>query len=272
MPMERLEHPETLGIINKKNITIVALLVAFVGALLLYISTTSWFSQTWLEFFNRLGTVFFSSMMVALIYNHMLRTTFLKEMRSQISDTIRKEQSQIDDLQKNAGLQRVHDGFPTDLIVQGFSNAQRCIQIFTTWIPDIETIEKTFPSAIKRGCRVQILLLDPKSCHAKHRAKDLGYPDDQIVIRRIEGNLAELGRFCCKNEISKNAEIRLYSETPTLVLFAYDGTIVFSPYLKEMMGLQAPQIEVRGDKSLFFKKLKKHFNNVWNSATPYLCI
>ena len=266
--MERSE--EILTTLNRQKSTIAALATVILGILLLFLATISGIPQAASEFLARFGTALIPSGAVAFVYNYALRQTFLKEMRSQLTESIHTEFSRLLEIQE-AGLQRVHREFPSDQVAQGFSNAQNNILVFTTWIPNIVPIESAFLNAVKRDCRVKMLLLDPKSDFAKYRGKDLGYTDDEAVGREILANLTELDRFCSKNDISREVEIRLYRDaTPTLVFFAYDDTFVFSPYYKRKMGLHTPQIEVRGATSLLVKTLIDHFDGVWETATPYL--
>jgi Domain of unknown function (DUF5919) len=270
LAQDMLQHSELFTTINRQKSTIVVLSIVLAGIILLFLSTVSWIAQPYSEFLSRLGTILVPAGAVSFISDYSLRQTFLKEMRSHLAEAVRDEFSLLSEM-RESGIQRIHREFSVDQIVRGFSAAQNCILILTTWLPNVVSMENTFPDAIKRGCRIQILFLHSKSDFAMYRGKDLGYTEEESVGREIVATLAELSRFCNENDVFNNVEIRLYKDTtPTLVLFIYDDTFVFSPYFKRKMGLQSPQIEVKGTASLLGMMLKEHFDDIWKTATPYV--
>jgi len=257
------ENQNTDTIINKKNITIIALAVAIIGLLMFYVSTLSQLSQSWSEFFNRLGTVLFSSILVAIIYDYFLRDTFIKEMRSQIKETIITDLSQVKELQ-NAGIEKIHSTFPTNNVSKAMCSAKD-IWIFNTSLPDFETFEKSIFDALKyNNCNIKILLLCPISDFAKNRSKDLGSSFDYLEkdIKLKINRLYKKYNECNNNNGSLNIKINKNS-TPTFLSYAYDDVIVFTPYFRKP-GFQSPNIEIRGNKSILFKEIKDHFDKIWN--------
>jgi hypothetical protein len=267
--MNEQKPSDFLKTIFRQKSAIASLIIAFIGVLLIILSQGSNPVPEYLkEYLNLLGIALVPSGVISLIYEYMLRETFLREMRSQLLDSLQSEFSPLFAI-KDAGIQALHDEFPADDIVEGISNAQIYIKIFTTWIPIIEKIERPFLNAAKRGCKIKILILNPDSPFAKSRSNDLGFASDTYVQGQINNGLDELVRYCSQNHILGKVDIRLYDSTPTLFFIAYDDTFIFCPYFKNKMGIHTWQIEVKGVNSFLVKSLTEHFDAIWKTAEPY---
>lgn len=168
-----------------------------------------------------------------------------------------------------AGLRRIYPPpFSVDVAVRGFTQARRRIRIFSTWLPFAVMTVQAISEAAKCGCIVQILLLDPRSPLAEQRGLDLGFPDRTRVSNDIKSSVYELIRHCETEGVRHAVEIRLYSDTtPTMIIIAYDDTILFSPYLRKH-SLQSHFFELRLAKGGYGEELDAYFDEVWARSNP----
>jgi Domain of unknown function (DUF5919) len=271
MPKHEPGYSEFLKIIDRQKSAIASLVIAFVGVMLIFLPTTLGADKALSEFLNLLGIALVPSGLVSFIYDYALRQTFLQEMRSQLIESMRSEFSQLFEI-RDAGIQAIHHEYPTDRLIKGLSKAQVHIRILVIWIPDLIRIEQSFSDAVKHGCKIQILLLHPKSDFAKYRSRDLG-TNDNYTSMEILANLLELSRFCRENNITEKIEIKLYKDaTPTVFFIGYDDTFIFGSFLQHKMGIHTNQIEVKGTNSPFVNALNDHFEAIWNTATPYSAV
>ena len=115
---------------------------------------------------------------------------------------------------------------------------------------------------------VQILLLDPDSPLADQRGVDLNFADRSRVAHDIRTSVGELMQHCQEERVQDRVEIRLYANTtPTLIMFAYDETVLFSPYLRKH-AMHCHFFELRTTEGGYARELDAFFDDVWTHAKP----
>jgi hypothetical protein len=246
--------------LNKYKLGIVALGIVVIGMVLIVIPHLIHSDSPAMQILEHLGLVFAPSGLMALVYEVMLRRTFLDEVREQFSLSLGEHFRMIDRLQA-AGVRDVHESLPDALISREFENATQSICILQTWIPNLLQIERSLSKVIARGCRIRILLLDPNSIQAEARNEDLGYVDRNTIRHSIELNLKQLASF--HTEVGDALEVRLYRGTPVLSLYACDDTRFLGFYWRKRRSSQGPQFEIRGRSSLMALEADRHFEDLW---------
>ncbi len=234
-----------------------ALFIAFIGVLLLYLSTLQDFSK-YSVVFDKLGTVLIPSGLISALSNFVLRKTFLEEMLIQIKKASMEDDERLMQME-STGLQKIHKELPIQQVLDGFDKAKK-ISIFTTWIPNYETLGKKIFNGIKdKNKEVKILLLCPMSELAKYREIDLS---SEVNVRTIINENIDRLKNC---EVgNKNSGIKIYRHTtPTFISFQLDDTVLYSPFFKEQ-GVQSPCFEFRdNDNSFLVKEIRNHFDQIW---------
>lgn len=150
----------------------VILLVLFVGVVFLAIPSSP-------KVVKDIGLALITTGAISLVYEIMLRESFLSEMKEQLAESLASEfevLNRIDD----AGIVDVYQTFPTTEVANAFSKASE-VRIMQTWIPDLITLLRPLKQASINGCVVKVLLLDPSSYLAEARGRELGYSDPKTA-------------------------------------------------------------------------------------------
>jgi hypothetical protein len=167
-----------------------------------------------------------------------------------------------------SGFKATYSTFPLDHVVRSFETARTKVLIFANWFPNAIQIEHSIVAAARNGSEVQIMLLNPKSVHAKYRSRDLGYRDFDSVSNEIVGSLKEFSRFVENEGVADRVYIRLHDFTPTYILFGWHDAILLGIYLATAHALQGPFMELARD-SPMGQALLEDFEKKWASAQPY---
>lgn len=242
------------------QVRVVILLVVIAGLILLTIPTPP-------KVISDLGLALLSTGLISLVYEVMLRKSFLNEMKEQISESLASEFEVIKRI-KNAGIEDIQENFSASEIAQSFSTASE-VKIMQTWIPDLITLLQPLKKASIKGCSVKILLLDPTSPFAEARGKDLGYSNPTEPATSIRNDLAEIDRFC-RNEGITNIEVRLHNTIPSMSIHSYDDISYIGFYLNRTPAVSSPQFIINNrDESYLSKIANHHFFTVWESSKEH---
>jgi hypothetical protein len=242
------------------QVRVVILFVVTVGVIFLAIPTPP-------KVIRDLGLALVTTGLISLIYEVMLRESFLNEMKEQLAESLASEFEVIKRIDK-AGIIDIHETFPTSEVARAFSTASE-VKIMQTWIPDLITLLRPLKQASMQGCTIKILLLDPSSPLAEARGKELGYSDPKTASDSIKNNLAEIVRFCRAEGIAGNIEVRLHSTIPSMSVHSYNDISYIGFYLNRIPAIQSPQFVVKGHSSYLSVIANRHFSNVWADAVSY---
>jgi hypothetical protein len=218
-------------------------------------------------FASEISIALLTSGVISLVYEIMLRESFLSEMKDQRADSLSSEFEVLKRID-SAGIIDVYRSFPSSDMAERFLAASK-VRIMQTWIPDLVTFLGSLRESCTKGCVVELLLLDPDSSLAEVRGQDLGYPDPQMVSENTKSNLMEIRRFCLQEGIGHQFQIRLYNTIPSISLYSYDDIIFIGFYLNKTPAIQNPQIEIRENSSYFADVINKHYSRIWESAKPF---
>jgi hypothetical protein len=226
---------------------------------------------------GELGTFLALIVSIHFIYDIFLkkeeRQVLIAQMREEMEESLKYFLSDSKAFHLS-GLTAYFEKLHIQGLTDDFKRAKE-INILHTWTGTGTQLDDALRVAIKNGCHVKVLLLDPDSSFCIERGKDLhlNEPDDvrQEVIR-------ELGRFkAIADKISGpgEIEIRTYNATPTIPLYICDETMYFgqmwrgegtfsagTPYFKVKEKLYEADAERT---TIFGALIKQHFSDLWNS-------
>ncbi len=121
--------------------------------------------------------------------------------------------------------------------------------------------------AASRGCRVRILLLNPRSALTAVIDRDEGHPPGTLAAR-ITAALTRFGpmRRACGTKM----QIRVYDEYPTVSVVRGDSAMLVTPYLRYFIGSNSPTFEFRADQApKMFTRYARHVENTWKLAEDW---
>jgi hypothetical protein len=120
---------------------------------------------------------------------------------------------------------------------------------------------------VERGCKLQILMLNPHSPHVAYRERD---ENNMHLKEQIELaiNIKKLFIYDIKKEYRSNVKIKLYDAYPLYSMLIIDDNLIrVTPYLYNKKGLESPTLEYINKKGGLFEVYSKHFDDLWNAET-----
>jgi hypothetical protein len=165
-----------------------------------------------------------------------------------------------------------HDQLPTRTLMDLIAQSSRTIRILDTsstlMAEGGALFTRTVEEAMRRGVKVQVLLLAPTTQAAQERAAEI---QDPAFDTRIEDNISELRRLARKMSLDgvegDRLEVRLYDRLPECSVHQIDDRIMvaFLPYQRRTSRVK--HLEIGPDASLGrFASLQ--FEAKWSGARP----
>jgi hypothetical protein len=147
-----------------------------------------------------------------------------------------------------------------------------CIHILQTFIPYMQHMhqfEHDVLGAIRRGCEVQVLLLDPRSHVVELRQRSLnpGYGRDS-VRQQIQSNIEHLAqqRKCLPKDARDRLELRVYNTMPSMSIYRVDDLFFLGYYFHGKLAIDGPQLKVALQSSMGGSLVSEH-DQLWNADT-----
>jgi hypothetical protein len=164
-----------------------------------------------------------------------------------------------------------HSSFPNTFINK-ISNAKSNIQILNTWIPNLSK-EPIFVdeilNALKRGVKVEILLLFPRSTIVTYREDSLRA--DGGINFSIKALIEDNFRIIKENiydklneEYRKSLVVRVYDLIPPIAIYRCDENYFICLFWHGKLAVEGPTIEIKSN-SLLSKQVEEEFKSFWNS-------
>lgn len=188
-----------------------------------------------------------------------------------------------------AGLKKTYERLDPHLLRVRSNKAAR-IRILQTWLGHEKDSIDAIREAADRGCKVEILLLDPMSAQVRYRASALvgsmhkGKVEEDIeerakrhaikveetekdAMRYIKNHLTELCEIRSDNKQTDgtyNVDVRVYDAAPTIQIYEFDRTKLIGVYWRKGYSVQGPQFEiVDSETSPLANKIDEHFKDLW---------
>jgi Domain of unknown function (DUF5919) len=221
-----------------------------------------------------------------------LKNEFSADAQSSLRSVLEERDNRLQQLDKfdAADLKGIHEGLNSDLLKEKFSNviekAQSnrgddstpppTVRILDTWT-DLGGwgIWNHIEEAASNGCRVEMLLLDPRSDHVKYRAEAMDNSADFVKGQILE-ELQTLRRlsFRLQESDNRNLEVKVYDAAPTNHIYDFDGTMLIGLYWRKSPSYSGPQIEIvaeheRSSETELVRRIHEQFDDLWTHSKTH---
>ena len=162
-----------------------------------------------------------------------------------------------------AGIRKAYEIIPDSVLNELYRTASKEICILWTWTSRIDPLSAGLIEAAKRGTKVRILLLNPKSSIASQRLIDLGFQQDSTRPEvALEGLLKEIS-----SRQLKNIHIRFYNALPPFILYRADETLMMGTLWHGHGSSKGPHIEIRGLSSTLGSYAMDTYEQLWQGSS-----
>ncbi len=170
---------------------------------------------------------------------------------------------------RHGGALRVADKLPSELLENRIAKAKQHVRIMCIWSSRWFSLRDSLLKALRDGAVVQILLLDPANeALCRQRDRDLN-EGAGFTKSHIEQNIRELGsiveRAAYLGLDRSRFQIKLYSATPSRVLYMADEMVLIGSHPVGQLSASAPHTIVYGANTDLFQNMQQHFDNLWES-------
>ena len=221
-----------------------------------------------------------------------LKDEFSADAQSSLRRVLEERDNRQQQLDKfdAAGLKGIHEALNSDLLKEKFSNVIEKAQsnrgdastppprvrILDTWT-DLGGwgIMNHIKEAASNGCRVEMLLLDPRSDHVKYRAEAMDNSADFVKGQIVE-ELQTLCRlsFRLQESDNRNLEVKVYDAAPTNHIYDFDGTMLIGIYWRKSPSYSGPQIEIdsqneRSSETDLVRRINEQFEDLWKHSKTH---
>jgi hypothetical protein len=130
-------------------------------------------------------------------------------------------------------------------------------------IAEARSINKTLTSKARAGCQIRIAIADPTS--APVAAADRQQRPSGRVTSRIATATERMASIAGEPGI----ELRHHQVATAHTILRFDDHLLLTIHLYGTPGFQAPQLHIRRERDYgLFDQLAKHFEDIWQTATP----
>lgn len=173
-----------------------------------------------------------------------------------------------------AGLIYVHLGMPLEVYISHIRQAKRLIRVLNTWTGIFYDHTYLLVEPVRRGCTVQILLLDPSSAFARQRSLDLHLGngseqgDTDEVPKNIQASIRQFASIYPELEgLAGRLELRLYNLLPSFSVHQWDDRALIGFFPHTSRTTTFPMLEVELN-TLLGIRFNEEFEAIWeNSVT-----
>jgi hypothetical protein len=203
-----------------------------------------------------------------IIYEYNTKKEYQKMVREEFSVVLQNMARRCGECEK-LGLLSVSEKRDTEVLIDPFKNASKgqIISVLGVALADLtDFVRKDFVEhAIEKGCKVQLLYLDPECNEAQTHSLEEGRAFNEVTdhIKGTESNWATLHKKMV-NE-NKLFEIRKYKSIPKHFMLISDQYVYVGDYLRGMRGNISPHYLFSAD-SILAKQYISHFRNIWKNA------
>jgi hypothetical protein len=165
------------------------------------------------------------------------------------------------------GLGKISGSFMPQVIEQHFNEANHEVLILQTWLQDTVTlVPDSLSSALKRGVKARILILDPDSPVLTQRLKDIGLSKDSRVAHSGLENLWVAVK--AQKLDALDLEVRMYCALPPFSLMVVDEWMLMGLCWHGQTNVRGPHLEILGKDTVLGRNAVNTFDRIWQTAKP----
>lgn len=171
--------------------------------------------------------------------------------------------------ERYGGVESVRDSLYVKDLEKDFSES-KTILIMNTWIPNLEALSRSLITAINKKSETRIMMLYPNSGVATLRSEALSSLGDNNntedrVKMGVENCLEIFNEISNKiNPENRNyLKIKLFNSLPSISVYATDEHYFVSFFMHQQLAINAPQLKVSHQNSLFGRSVKREIDTLW---------
>ena len=127
----------------------------------------------------------------------------------------------------------------------------------------MENRGEIFDDAIKRGCKIRLLALNPKNAFTSERFSQIELRDPRAFASEMLGSLDMFLRDYVR---PGQVELRVFNEPPTTLILRSDDEVLVSFILRQARSREYLHLRMRCDKGRSGEPFVLHFNSAFDSA------
>lgn len=252
-------------ILRKIRWVLAALFLTAMGSIILF--RYSVFPEPWSSFIREFGVALIIAGTVSLVYELFLRLS--------LAQTI-LELVEFPKPLMEAGLKSVNKRDITSISLKFLQSVNpkrvRLLGITTDYYfkggPGAELYDE-IEKYLKKGCEVQLLMLNPDSPHVTFREEEEKKTDAYITETLREKLIRIFNERFLLQKKYPNLKIKLYKTSPLCSITILDDRVLkITPYLYQVLGLKSPTFEIENKETdaCIFNAYQEHFDNIWKDA------
>ena len=201
-------------------------------------------------------------------YEYKLRDDFVENTTKNLKKVLEEHDDElVKHLEKfrKSGLKDVHESLTIELLEENFKKLSPRVRVLQTWtgFRDDGFMTMLGEAAQRKGCRVEVLLLDPMSEQAKYRADAVDHMTERGVRNDIANDLKELTTVCSQLPEGCSIEVKVYKGHPGIQLYDFYHTKIMGMHWRQIRSTRGPQFEIVGPETTLSTRLDKHFESLW---------
>ncbi|GEM_PF-4984586 len=215
---------------------------------------------------DELSNVVLIGCTIALVQKYFSETELVNAISKKIDDSVKREFSCT--LKKTVISHEKRDGIE---IGEKIKHSKKNIDLLVTNFNYFNNNIDELLNRVEKGVNLRILVLNPNDEFVKRRYKDLGNKSSEEFCNSIKTSFNEFinGRDEkeLKAKLKGKIEIRIFSDSPSIMYFRIDNKIFISFILKQGRGRSYTHIEFRKDEGFSHADcFIEHFEKLWETA------
>ncbi len=201
---------------RRQRILVFTLVTLILGIVLTFIMPR-YFADSIADRFVVFGSTLITACLIALVLERISFQSLVEEINDRLDYTIEEQGL------RNGGLRSIVRGQFYDSIYEKVKCTDNLL-IIQTWLPDITSFLDISEDIIKRGGKVRIFLLHPKSVFAMQRGVDLGSGSKQVPdkTRCDTRDVRSRYRKIVSLKYPGSLELFYYDALPALAIYKID--------------------------------------------------
>src|SRR5215203_994340 len=252
--------------------TIVTVVLLALGLLLIVWATIIDHDNIWHEVVRDFGVAALISGTLGSAYEYLLRQDLEESVEDRLKDLLNENTNF-----RQEGLLTIHASLKEDLLVRKFAEATAKkekgeIRILVTRTAMDRMVSEYIPEAVKEGCKVKVLLLNPQSAQVAYRAHHLGKGRTEDELRRqIVNELKHLTEACAERPGLPgpcDITIKVYDAAPIFHMYDFGDTKLIGMCWRGTYSSWGPQFEIQEGTRLA-SLVNDHFDDLWDDRRPF---
>lgn len=269
---------------TKLKIIIIAILSVVSGAILIIISTyqDNLISILKEEIVKEIGIALIIIGLAILFYEQFLRMEIINIVKNILKDILNEFFRKIENILneifekkceyksiKLLGLKNLYRTSADNEIIDKGTKEIKLLGITTNYyFHDGSSHYRILQQLVTKGCKLKILMLNPKSIYANYRGEVENNPDLKGDIEKsFEKKIKFISELPAGSK--SNVEIRYYNTYPLYSMTIIDDCLIrVTPFLYNEVGQKCPTSDYERKPGGIFDAYLKHFNDLWDEKKP----